>query len=236
MSEPLPSIAIADDHQLVRTGLSFVISSSNKYTVSSEASSVEEALGLFSHNPPDVLILDIGMKIPENSAVIEDCFVPEFQQNGFPVSRETILSHYGGLVILATVKKTHPDSKVLILTQHEDSDLLSKVMSLGADGIQLKAEMNDTIVSALDQVVGGKTAYSEQVSALLQQKNNEKGSHSLSPREIEILELIANGFRDKEIAERLDISPRTVAFHKANLKEKLNAESTAELIAYYFKK
>lgn len=229
----LPTVFIADDHQLVRTGLTYVIEQSGKFEVigseSVSTSIIQEILSL----KPDILILDIGMKMQESSDVT-DVMIPDLFQNGFPVSPDRILSHYGGLVILANIKKKQPGLKILVLTQYEDSELLSRIGALGADGIQLKAEMNNVIVSALEQIMTGNSAYSDQVTSII--KQNENNNTSLSPREMEILELIANGFRDKEIADRLEISPRTVAFHKANLKEKLNAESTAELIAFYFKK
>ena len=89
------------------------------------------------------------------------------------------------------------------------------------------------MIAALEALARGEKAFSSRVEEILSNKN-QRSRPAISTREYEVLELIAHGFRDQEIADRLDITPRTVAFHKANLKSKLDADSTADLIAFYF--
>ena len=124
---------------------------------------------------------------------------------------------------------------MLIITQHDDQKVIQAADRLEVDGFLLKDEVNDAIVKALDIIQGGERAFSERVRQIKERPTPaHREEEALSPREREVLQLVAHGFRDKEISERLNIALRTVAFHKANIKEKLNAETTAEIIAYYY--
>jgi len=142
------------------------------------------------------------------------------------------LSSYGGAIVLATVRLRFPDLKIVIVTQYEDTDIITSVIRAGADGFLLKTDKAERILDIVNRVMSGETAQSDRVMELLAQAEQKAGVE-ITAREKEVLELIANGFRDRDIAERLDISLRTVAFHKANLKEKIGAETLAELVSYY---
>lgn len=221
------SVLIADDHQLILTGLRIVIGESNSFFVSFEGRNGADVLTGFSQNPPRIAVLDIGMPPgPELQDQAEPGITEEMERLGI---REA--SQYGGLLAVSYIKKHYPDTGILIVTQQESPAIIAAATRLQVDGVLLKDDVNENIIAALDRIVSGHPVFSEKVQAILEQ-HREHGP-KLSEREWQVFELVAHGFKDKEIAERLDISARTVAFHKGNLKEKLNAETTAELIAYF---
>ncbi len=222
-------VLIADDHALVRTGLRIVINNSSGYFVAGEATSGGELLPLLQAEKGRFIILDLQMQPPPADA----------KGGGFtPVddTREELFRQYSGLLILQNIRRFWPDLRVLIITQYDDPAVIEAAVRLNVDGFLLKDELNEAILEALDAIGRGERAFSERVRRI-QERPPDAGPLAdsiLSPREREVLELVAHGFRDREISERLNIAPRTVAFHKANIKEKLNADSTAEIIAYYY--
>lgn len=227
-------ILVADDHELVRTGLKLLLNDNEKYEFH-ETGTGDAALNLLNGTSIDVLLLDIGMPLIEGEIRLEDSeydqCVRQLMQRGVSYIKEDIFRQYGGLVVLCLVKLKYPSVKVVILSQHDGSGIIDIVQELDADGFLNKAELNETIIYALEQLRNSKKIYSE---TILKRLKTSRKDIVLSPRELEILEMIAGGFKDREIAERLDITPRTVSFHKVNLKEKLDAESTADLIAHYY--
>ena len=221
-------VVLVDDHPLVRAGLRLIIEQSERYSVVAEAEDATPVLALIEKHQPKLVLLDLGLPLHWQT----DLVVPEIEKGGFALSNEAILNSYGGAIILATIRSRFPDVRVVVITQYEDVDIIASVIRAGADGFLLKVDTSEKILEIIDRVMRGETAQSERVMQLLSSATVKAGVE-FTAREKEILELIANGFRDRDIAERLDISLRTVAFHKANLKEKIGAETLAELVAYY---
>ncbi|MCB1169756.1 MAG: response regulator transcription factor [Leptospiraceae bacterium] len=220
-------VLIADDHQLILTGLRIVIGDSDGFYISGEARNGEEALEAVQKNVPRIVVLDIGM--PPGATIqgqADSSLMEEMERIGI---RD--VSQYGGLLVVEYIKKNYPAMGILIVTQQESPAIISAASRLRVDGVLLKDDVNENIVAALDRIVSGHPVFSDKVNAILERHKDSEPK--LSEREWQVFELVAHGFKDKEIAERLDISARTVAFHKGNLKEKLNAETTAELIAYF---
>ena len=220
-------VLIADDHQLILTGLRIVIGESDSFYVCHEGRNGDDVLAGFREKTPRIAVLDIGMPPgTELEDAAERSLVEEMERLGI---RE--ISQYGGLVVVSHLKKAYPNVGILIVTQQESPAIISAAARLQVDGVLLKDDVNENIVAALNRIVAGHPVFSEKVQAILEQHRD--ADPKLSEREWQVFELVAHGFKDKEIAERLDISARTVAFHIGNLKEKLNAETTAELIAYF---
>jgi two-component system secretion response regulator SsrB len=222
------TVIIIDDHPLIRAGLKYSIEQSGLFRVVAEAATGDVVLSLVEKHRPELLLLDLGLPLMQ----VEGLVFPEMEKGGFPLSKETILSSYGGAIVLATLRSRYPDLRIVIVTQHEDTDIITSVIRAGANGFLLKTDMVGPLLNVLSRVMHGETAQSDRVQELLAHAER-KSSVEITDREKEVLELIANGFREREIADRLDISLRTVAFHKANLKEKIGAETLAELVAYY---
>lgn len=221
-------VIIVDDHPLMRAGLKYIIEQSGLYSVVAEAATGEVVLPFIEEHRPSFMLLDLGLPLSWQEGLV----VPEIEKGGFLLSKENILSSYGGAIVLATVRMRFPDLKIVIVTQYEDTDIITSVIRAGADGFLLKTDKAERILDIVNRVMSGETAQSDRVMELLAQAEQKAGVE-ITAREKEVLELIANGFRDRDIAERLDISLRTVAFHKANLKEKIGAETLAELVSYY---
>ena len=221
-------VIIVDDHPLMRAGLKYIIEQSGQYSVVGEAATGEAALPLIEEHRPSLILLDLGLPLSWQEGAV----VPEIEKGGFVLSKENIATSYGGAILLATVRSRFPDIRIVIVTQYEDTDIIASVIRAGADGFLLKTDKAERILDIVNRVMSGETAQSDRVKELLAQAEQKAGVE-ITAREKEVLELIANGFRDRDIAERLDISLRTVAFHKANLKEKIGAETLAELVSYY---
>jgi len=203
-------VFLADDHTLVREGLKLILSQKPDFEVVGEAGDGLELLRLLNHgDEPDVVILDISM--------------PRLR----------------GIEAIREIKQMHPKVKVLVLTMHKDEDFMSQAFEYGADGYLLKEDMMKELFSALDAIAGEK-AY---VSSLLDKEvkgawlRTFRGSRSvdsevLSPREKEVLKLVAEGASSKEIGNMLHISARTVDHHRANIMRKLDLKGTSDLIKY----
>ncbi len=222
------TVIIVDDHPLMRAGLKYMVEQSADFRVVAESSTGENVLSLIEQHNPSLLLLDLGLPLTWQ----DDLVLPELEKGGFVLSREAVLHAYGGAILLATIRKRYADLRVVIVTQHEDTDIIASVIRIGADGFLLKTDGQDRILDIVKRVMKGETVTSDRVKELLALAEKQSAVE-ITSREKEVLELIANGFRDRDIAERLDISLRTVAFHKANLKDKIGAETLAELVAYY---
>jgi len=203
---------IADDHKVFRDGIVSILNEVEDIQINLEAGDGEEVLQILEKEQPDVILMDITMK-------------------------ET-----SGIAITKVVKEKYPTIKVLILSMHSESSYIVKALDAGASGYLLKDAGSTEMVNAIRTVHGGDTYYSQQVSAILVQhitqgtspKSTKEGI-PLTPREIEILELIAEEFSNPEIAEKLFISIRTVDTHRRNLLEKLQVKNTAGLVRYAIK-
>lgn len=203
-------IIIADDHQIVVDGLKSILNQLTEYKVITTASNGRELLKSLEIVEPDIILLDIDMPV------------------------------LNGIETLKEIKKYYPKIKTIILTMHEEKSLVKKMTDLGANGFLFKNSDMDELIIAMESVMKGKSYFS--VSLRNELINNdligEIGSNFdskkslLTEREIEIIKLIVEGLSNKEIADKLFISPRTVDTHRTNLMKKLEVNNVAGLVRY----
>lgn len=211
----LISIIIVDDHAVVRSGLKLLLSEKEDMTVVGEASEGDEAIALAGQLRPDVVLMDLSM----------------------PHGKD-------GLTAAKELSQILPDTAVLILTMHDDDEYLFRAIQAGASGYVLKSAPHEELVTAIRTVAGGNaylypTATKRLMSEYMdcfQAGSNQDQYDTLTTREKEILSLAAKGYANKEIAEQLFISVKTVETHKSNVMEKLGLRSRPDLIKYAVKK
>ena len=211
---PPYSILLADDHAIIRKGLKRILADRKDLQVTGEAADGIEILNLLANVTPHMVILDISM--------------PRLR----------------GIEAIHEIKSTHPEIKLLVLTMHKDSDLLRQAISAGADGYILKENAEEELFRAIDAIRRNAVYISPSFSEDVKEDwvHACRGDHkipistSLTPREREVLKLIAEGKSSKEIAELFFISVYTVQRHRANLMEKLNVKKTADLVKYAIEK
>ena len=203
-------ILIADDHGLVRRGAEEVLRSVRGWRVVAGAADGREAVEKAIKLKPDVAILDIGM--------------PEL--DGFEATRQ----------ILQAV----PDTKVLVLTMHESDQMVRRALDAGVRGYLLKSDLTECLVKAVKAVAEGERFLTPKVSEIMldgfrkskEHQQSERASAQPTPRETEIIRLLAAGKMNKEIAADLGITVRTVETHRARIMLKLGMHSLADLIHY----
>jgi len=203
-------ILIADDHAVVRTGLRTLLESRDGWQVCAEAIDGRDAVEKAAKYKPDVAILDIGMPL----------------LNGVEATRR--------------IRKASPHTQVLILTAHESDELVQQVVEAGARGYILKDDAGRILLAAVDAIRQNKPYFSLCVSPAVasgalaaNSADPTKSRRSrLTPREREILQLLAEGKSNKEVAALLGISVNTAEAHRANIMVKLDLHSLAELVLY----
>ena len=202
-------IVLADDHVLIRHGIKRIIEEEESLKVVGEVGDGLELLDFLKKTTPDLIILDISM--------------PNLR----------------GIEAIREVKKVCPDVKVLILTMHKSVQYLCSAMSEGANGYLLKEDSDTELIPAIESVMEDKTYISPFLSKefsddVMQACHDFQKIHedALTTRERQILKLVADGETNREIAELLSISKRTVEHHRANILKKLNIKNTADLIKY----
>lgn len=207
-------VLIADDHIMVRQGITQILELENDICVVSQASNGEEAIKLALEYKPDVILMDINMP---------------------------------GINGLQAIKELKQDSstkfKVIVLTIHQDREYLFKTIQMGAEGYVLKDAEPSVLVDAIRSVYNGQTYIQPNMTkelvrefnrvTLHEKDKNEEGN--LTSREIEVLELIAEGMINKEIAKQLYISEKTVKNHVSNIFKKLNVSDRTQAAIYAFK-
>jgi two-component system response regulator NreC len=202
------SVLIADDHTIVRSGVRLLLEAETDIRVVGEALNGREALELAESLQPDVVLMDITM--------------PEMD----------------GLEATKQLKTRFPHINVLVLTMHRSDDYFFEMLKAGASGYILKGAKTSELINAVRIVQGGEVfIYPSMTQKLVQgylqlAKWENEGEPSLSPREKEIFRLLAEGYSNKEIAEKLVISPSTVHSHRGNLMDKLGLGNRRELIQY----
>ena len=210
----LIKILLCDDHAVVRMGLKMLLNNNKDIEVIGEASEGDEAIGLAQELKPNVVIMDLSM----------------------PHGKD-------GLTATAELKKLMPEVAILILTMHDDEEYLFRAIQVGASGCILKSAPQEELLGAIRSVSNGnaylhpsatKRLMEEYIGSVKQ--GNSDTFNLLSDREKEVLTLIAKGFSNKEIAEKLVISVKTVETHKSNLMEKLQMKTRPELVAFALKK
>jgi DNA-binding NarL/FixJ family response regulator len=207
-------IVIAEDHRILREGLRSLLSSSPDFEVVGEAEDGREAIRCVEKLKPDLILTDLSMP----------------RMNGMEAIRE--------------IKKQSPKTKILVLTVHKTEEYILATLKAGADGYLLKDSTQTELVMAVKNVISGKHYISPGISekvieGYIEGKKILKPRTSwetLTQREREILKMIAEGYRNKEIADDLCISVKTVEKHRANLMEKLNLHNVQALTTYAIEK
>lgn len=208
-------VLIVDDHAVVRSGLMNLLHHKNGMEVVGEAADGDEAIAKAAELRPDVVLMDLSM----------------------PHGKD-------GLTATGELKKLLPDTSVLILTMHDDEEYLFRAIHAGASGYFLKSAPYEELISAIQQIATGNAYLSPSATKRLMGDYLEKikrgdtgGTYeSLSDREKEILAKVAQGYSNKEIAEQLVISVKTVESHKSNLMEKLDLKTRPDLVKFAMKK
>ncbi len=200
-------ILVADDHEIVRHGLRRLLEAQPGWQVCGEAASGREAVAKARQLKPDVAVLDFGM--------------PEL--NGAEATRQIL--------------QESPRMEVLVLTMHDAEQLVRQVLEVGARGYVLKSDASRDLVAAVQALLEHKTFLSPGVSKLivegyLRGSELETTADRLTPREREVVQLVAEGKSNKEISAALDINIKTVEAHRSNLMHKLNLSSVSELVRY----
>ncbi|EOH97829.1 response regulator transcription factor [Enterococcus pallens] len=202
-------ILIADDHAMIRNALAFLINAQPDMAVVADAADGHEVFMTVENNDIDVVLIDISMPPGEN-----------------------------GLLTTKRLKESFPEVKVIVLTMHDERSYVREALEAQADGFLLKTANDETLIETIRAVYQGKRhydGYTEQALSEIALEQEDPLYGSLSKREKEILPLVALGYNNKQIAERLFISVKTVEVHKANVRKKLQLESYASLLQYSLK-
>lgn len=204
-------ILVADDHEVVRRGVRGLVESRPDWIVCGEATNGREAVERAGRLAPDVVILDIAM--------------PEL--NGLEAARR--------------IHKAAPRTEVLILTMHRSEELVRQVLAAGARGYLLKSDAGRDLLAAVEAVADHRPFFTPRVAEQVvrgylagETAASERGpsEHELTAREREIVQLLAEGRSNKEIATRLDIQTKTVETHRANVMRKLDLHGLSDLVRY----
>jgi DNA-binding NarL/FixJ family response regulator len=201
-------ILIADDHELVRRGLKGMLSDVPGWSVVAEAADGRRAAELARQHRPDIAILDLTM--------------PEL--NGLDATRS---------ILAAT-----PQTRVLILTAHESEQLIREVLAAGAQGYVLKSDAGRILVRAVEALLEGRAFFTSKVAQLVLEGFLRGGTAAQAPagalsgREREIVQLLAEGRSNKEVARALGISVKTAETHRSNIMRKMQFDSLSDLVRY----
>jgi DNA-binding NarL/FixJ family response regulator len=214
MMSPKKRIVIAEDQRIVRKGLSALLASSDEFEIVGEAEDGLDAIRCVRRCKPDLVLLDLSM--PKMS----------------------------GIAATQEIKGQHPETKILALTVHDSEEHILAAFQAGADGYCLKDATIDELLTSIKNVLSGKPYLSPEVSekvleGYLEGKKALKRTSSwdtLTQRENEVLKLVGEGYKTKEIADYLCISWKTVQKHRANIMDKLGLHSASSLTAYAMEK
>jgi DNA-binding NarL/FixJ family response regulator len=200
------TVLVVDDHPLVRTGLAGLLRQEQDLEVCCEASTLHEAVLFLNYHSPDVAIVDISL--PDGN----------------------------GLDLVKRLRTRHPDTRILVLSMHDEALLAERAMNAGALGYINKEEAAENIVAAIRQVLKGKTwmssrrrAHVQTAGAAATVKSRNTPLAALSDRELEVFELIGRGVGTGEIADTLHLSVKTIETYRSNIKKKLGLASAGEL-------
>jgi len=207
--ETMIKVILVDDHTLIRDGLKSLLKSERSIQIIGEAENGQQLLEMLDHTSTDVIMLDLNMPIMD------------------------------GFETLEHLKEKYPQVKVLILTMLDQKSYVHKVRNSGATGYVLKTAGREELVHAIKTVASGSSFICSEVALNLLNQNNgaeeytlKKDGTDLSKREMEVLRLIAEGYTNAEIADKLFASKRTIESHRQHLIEKTKARNTATLIKF----
>lgn len=200
-------VVIADDHAILRSGLRMLIDSQSEMTVVGEAQNGDDAIQIARKTTPDIIILDVTM--PER----------------------------GGLHAIHEILKQNPNTRVLLLTMHEELAYLRTALAAGATGYVLKKSVDADLLSAIRAVHKGRVYVDSQLASeliqhTLPESSKPKVTEVLSERELQVLKLVAEGFSSREIAQQIYVSVKTVETYRGRFTEKLGLTSRAEIVRY----
>lgn len=203
-------VLIADDHQMVLDGIKLLLQNAPGMEVIAEAADGRQVLDILQNLMPDIVLLDISMP----------------RHNGLEATR--------------IIKSCFPEVKVLILTMYNTRDYISSLLAAGADGYILKNTGRDELIRAINAVHKGENYYSKEVvdhvmEGLKKSETATEAKPELTAREKEIIRLVATELTSQEIANRLNISLKTVETHRANIMSKLDIRNSTGLIKYAYK-
>jgi RNA polymerase sigma factor (sigma-70 family) len=207
-------ILLADDHTVVRNGLRLILERQPSFEVIGEAADGREVVELAAEKRPDVVVMDIGMP----------------NLNGIEAARRIIASH--------------PETAVAILSMHADEGYVIRALKAGVKAYLLKDSAEADLIAAIRAISEGKSFFSPAITRLLKEdymrqiedQDVEDSYDLLTPREREVLQLVAEGKTNKEVANLLNVSLFTIETHRAHILQKLNLHSVPELILYAVRK
>lgn len=207
-------ILLADDHKLMRSGLRLLIEQQPDLTVVGEAADGREAVALAKSLRPDVAVMDISMP----------------NLNGIEAAHQ--------------ITQSHAELAVIVLSMHPDESYVLRALKAGAKGYLLKDSAESDLITAVRAVARGKSFFSPAVSKVLlddyirklKRSGAEDAYDLLTPREREVLQLVAEGKSNKEVANLLNLSVYTVETHRSNIMQKLNLKGVPELTLYAVRK
>jgi len=196
------SVLLVDDHELVRAGFRRLLEDGDKFQVVAESGSGEQAVQDFAKHHPDVVVMDISMP------------------------------GIGGVGAIERIIAREPSAKILVLSVHEDSVFTTRAMQAGALGFIPKRSAPEAMLKAVETVSQGRTCIAPEIAqqlAMQKLTGSENPLDVLSQREFEVFRLLAEGKTVNDIADILNLSPKTVGTHHTNIKQKLNVSNSAEL-------
>ena len=207
-------IIIADDHRVLRAGLRLLLERQPGFEVVADAADGRQTVDLVKAHLPDIVLLDIAMP------------------------------HLNGIEAARLINASHPEVGIIILSMHADESYLLRALKSGAKGYLLKDAGEDDVIDAVRAVSEGKAFFSPAISKLLVEDYVRQLQHQgledvydlLTPREREIMQLLAEGRSSKDIAALLFLSPHTVDTHRKTILQKLNVHSVPELMLYAMRK
>ena len=197
------SILLADDHVVVRAGVKRLLEQDTRFLVVAEADSGESAYQLFGDHLPDITIMDLNMP------------------------------GMGGMEAIGRIMMRYPSAKILVLSMHENAAFASQALKAGAKGYLTKNGLADELINALDSLMKNQSYVNAIISQQIAQQflnTNENPLNILSAREFEIFRLIAEGIDNNDIANKMNISPKTVANYQTSIKQKLNLNNPVEMV------
>jgi DNA-binding NarL/FixJ family response regulator len=206
-------ILIADDHTLLRDGIRSILKSVDHFEIVGEVDNGKDAIHFATTLQPDLIVIDLSMPGTNGAEAIQ------------------------------RIHSRHPEIKILVLTVHSSEEYVHAALKAGASGYLLKDDSSEEFIKALNNILSGKTHLSASICGnvvtgyLSDQINqsNHNSSVQLTTREREIIKLIAEGYRNKDVAEYLSISLKTVEKHRSNLMKKLNLHNVSGITSYAIK-